>query len=268
MVKADVIIFSGQSNMVGCAECLSDVNVVDGAFEYKYFENVLMPLRNPVGENITFDGERGEVFMQDDKTGTREKTYATESAAWNHTNLVPEFCRAYVKTADTTAVAVHIARGATEISEWIPETPRYALLLKKATAAIRAAKAEFCVRNVYFVWLQGESDAVAARSKEYYKQKITALKDALKTDLGIVKFGVIRVGRFTNDERDDAIISAQDEICEENGDFLMLTTIASELCNKPEYMHPAPDARGHYSAKGLEALGKASGETLGRYAAN
>lgn len=268
MPKADVIIFSGQSNMVGCAECLSDVNVVDGAFEYKYFENALVPLKNPVGEDITLDGERGEVYMQDDKTGMREKTYAAESAAWGHINLVPAFCRAYVKNADSTTVAVHIARSATEISEWMPETPRYAILKKKASLAIEAVKASFEVRNVYFVWLQGESDAIAARSKEYYKQKIAALNDALKNDLDIDKFGIIRVGRFTNDERDDAIISAQDEICAENSDFLMLTTIAAELCGKPEYMHPAPQARGHYSAKGLELLGNAAGETLGRYSTN
>lgn len=268
MKKADIIIFSGQSNMVGCAECLSEDNIVEGAFEYKYLENALTPLKNPVGEDITFDGKRGEVFMQDDKTGTRERTYATESAAWSHTNLVPAFCRAYIKCTKASVVAVHIAKSATEICEWLPQTRRYDFLVKKASAAIETTRSKFDVGNIYFVWLQGESDAIAARSKKYYKQKITALNDALKTDLGIDKFGVIRVGRFTNDARDDEIISAQDEICVENGDFLMLTTIAAELCSKPEYMHPAPEARGHYSAKGLELLGRTAGEALGRYAAN
>ena len=119
------------------------------------------------------------------------------------------------------------------------------------------------VGRIFFVWLQGESDAIKGHSKAYYKEKITEINSALKTEIGIEKFGIIRVGCFTNDERDFEIISAQDEICRENDDFLMLTTIATELNKKSEFMNPF--VKGHYSAKGLEKLGKEAGKTLGAF---
>ena len=58
----------------------------------------------------------------------------------------------------------------------------------------------------------------------------------------------------------DEIISAQDEICKENSDFIMLTDIATELNKMPEFMHP--QIGGHYSAKGLEKLGSEGAKTL------
>lgn len=57
------------------------------------------------------------------------------------------------------------------------------------------------------------------------------------------------------------ILSAQDEICREDEGFLMLTDISSDLNAKREYMNPK--VKGHYSAKGLECLGRAAAETLG-----
>ena len=73
-------------------------------------------------------------------------------------------------------------------------------------------------------------------------------------------FGIIRVGRFTNDDRDTEIISAQDEICREDESFEMLTDIATELNQIDEYMNPY--VKGHYSAKGLELLGSSAAKAL------
>ena len=74
------------------------------------------------------------------------------------------------------------------------------------------------------------------------------------------------MGRFTNDERDLEIISAQTEVCAENSDFLMLTEIATELNAQNEYMNPF--VSGHYSAKGLEKLSIDAGNTLGIFVKN
>lgn len=49
--------------------------------------------------------------------------------------------------------------------------------------------------------------------------------------------------------------------CREDEGFLMLTDISSGLNAKREYMNPK--VKGHYSAKGLECLGRAAAETLG-----
>ncbi len=259
----DVIIFGGQSNMMGQTECLSEDGIVSGAAEYKYLTDEAVPLRNPVGENITYDGKEGETFG--DGMGAVEwlDTHALGGACYRHTNMVPSFCRAYIAETASTVLAVHAAKGSTTVAQWMPGTDNYGMLVKKASAAVRLAKDTDTLGHIWFVWLQGESDAIEGRSCEYYKGMLRILADSLKKDLKIEKFCVIRVGRFTNDDRDLEIIRAQDEICAADSDFLMLTTIATELNEDAKYMNPG--VAGHYSAEGLEHLGDASGRTLGAY---
>ena len=55
----DVIIFSGQSNMQGQSETLSEHDIVKDAYEYKWLTDELVPLQNPVGENITYSMNQG-----------------------------------------------------------------------------------------------------------------------------------------------------------------------------------------------------------------
>jgi hypothetical protein len=136
-------------------------------------------------------------------------------------------------------------------------------MMCKALAAIDKVAKDFTVGNIFFVWLQGESDAIEGNGKRYYMEKLTELAGALKTDVGIERFGIIRVGRFTNDQRDLEIIDAQDEICKENGFFLMLTRIATELNLCVRYMNP--DVKGHYSAEGLIKLGDEAARTLAAF---
>ena len=245
--------------MQGQSECLSEDNVVENAFEYKFLTDESVPLKNPVGENITVDFKEGYVHVKGTPSDKWRDTHLTGSACYNHTNLVPEFCRAYTENSERQVVAVHVAKGNTTISEWLPGTKGYDVIVKKSICAVKKANPE----HVYFVWLQGESDAIAGKSSCYYKEKLTELCNGLKKDIGLEKFGIIRVGRFVNDSLDDRIILAQDEICKENEDFIMLTDIATDLNEKPEYMNPF--VKGHYSAKGLEKLGKTAGKALAEF---
>lgn len=259
----DIIIFGGQSNMQGQSEALTSTEIVPNSYEYRYLTDEIVPLKNPVGEDITVDKKQGYRFEKGVKLQDWLNLHISGSACFGNTNLVPEFCRAYVKNTGKQVLAVHIAKGSTSIKEWLPKTLGYQLIVEKAGAAIANAGLRHNIGNIFFVWLQGESDAILSNSKSYYKEKITELCNALKGDLNIKKFGIIRVGHFTNDERDLEIISAQDEICIENDDFLMLTNISTELNQVKEYMNPF--ASGHYSAKGLEKLGYEAGESLGNF---
>ena len=252
----DVIIFSGQSNMQGQSECLTENGVVNDAYEYKWLTDELVPLKNPVGENITYFMDRGDDVTPETNIPSWLKEHALGAACYGNTNLVPSFCRTYTDITKRQVLAVHAAKGSTRISEWLPGTPIYDVLIRKARGAIQKVNPE----RIFFVWLQGESDAVASVMKNDYKAALHVLCDALKADLGIDLFGIIRVGRFTNDDRDLEIISAQDEICREDEDFVMLTDIATELNQKDEYMNP--NIKGHYSAKGLELLGSVAAEYL------
>jgi len=263
MNKIDIIIFAGQSNMQGETEVLSENDIVDGAFEYKYINNSIVSLKNPVGENITCEKASGKDFNNGDDLSLWLDTHLTGSSVAGHTNMVPEFCRKYIEATSKHVLAIHIAKRCTKIDYWLPEADGYVFLKEKVIAAKKFIEYEYIVENIFVVWLQGESDQIVGKTKQIYKRQIIHFKDALKKDIGIDRFGIIRVGRFTNDERDMEIIDAQDEVCIENDDFLMLTQAAVKLNQLPEYMNPF--VAGHYSAKGLEKLGKEGGRTLGAY---
>ncbi len=88
----------------------------------------------------------------------------------------------------------------------------------------------------------------------------------MKTDAGVEKFGIILVGRFTDDNRDFEIINAQKEVCAETDGFVMLTAITEEIIDNPMFMRA--DLHGHYNIKGQELIGNLSGNMLGRTVCN
>lgn len=265
MKKIDVIIFGGQSNMQGQSESLTSTEVVEHAYEYKFLEDTAQPLKNPVGENIKYNMSSGYAVTGDTKLREWLSEHVTGASCYGNTNLVPAFCKEYLNVCDEEieVIASHSAKGSTQISEWLPGTPGYKIIVDKGEAAIAYARQNGQVGRVFFVWLQGESDAVAGVDKDTYKKSLMVLNQALRIELGIERFGVIRVGRFTRDERDMEIICAQNEICNEQKEFLMLTEIATELNENEEYMNPY--VKGHYSAKGLEKLGALAGRRFAEY---
>lgn len=258
MKNTDLIIFSGQSNMEGEAERFPDDNSpVEGALEYRYLEDRLIPLRHPAGENISYNGK---VFIPRHRDGWGTTQSCALLSAWRkRTNPVPFFCKSYIKTTGRNVIAVHAAKGATTIDEWMKGQPSYEMLKKKVSKAIEKTNPE----HIYFVWLQGESDAIAKKPKDLYKKQMVTLFDNLKEDLGVEIFGNILVGRFTMDDSDFEIINAQKEVCKENEDFLMLTEITEEIIYIDKYMNP--EAHGHYSVDGQELIGLLAGKKLGDY---
>ncbi|MBQ8578225.1 MAG: hypothetical protein IJ449_09740 [Clostridia bacterium] len=243
----DMILFSGQSNMEGQTEgCPADREPVEGAIEYKFLQEKYTTLQHPAGEDIVpyFGG-----------------------ACFGGGCMLPDFCRAYHKVRKTTVAAVHIALGATNIGQWMPDTEQYGMVLKKVRAAIAAAPEP--IEHIYFVWLQGESDALLKRPEDEYYSMLVAFKNALKADLGIEKFGIIRVGYFAECydnpvEDDEAIIRAQERACKEDDDFLMLSRLTALLSRDQDYINPFE--RGHYNNRAFELIGTDAGGTLARYA--
>lgn len=252
----DVILFCGQSNMQGQSDRLSDSGIVENAYEYKWLSDKIVPLCDPVGENISYSLEAGDEADEHTVASYWLAKHVTGSSCFGHTTLVPSFCRTYTALTGREILSLHIAKGSTTVDQWLPGSEGYAMILRKTLAALKKVSAE----HVYLVWLQGESDAIYQKTCEEYKKSLRALCSALKKDVGLERFGIIRVGRFTGDERDDEIICAQVDICATDPDFIMLTDISEELYKSPEHM--CPNIPGHFSAKGLEALGRAAAETL------
>ncbi len=258
----DLLIFGGQSNMQGQTEALLSAEPMQKAFEYRYLTDTLKPLCNPCGEDIRADGTEGYPYSN----AVRNTWHADNvlgSACDGNTTMLPAFCRAYANTCDAEQVlAVHTAKGSTDILYWQPGTDGYRILCNKVRAAKARIGAEH-IRRIAFMWLQGESDAIESRSRDEYRSCLAALGTALKAELCIDTFGIIRVGYFTNDARDEEIILAQDAICREHPLFAMLTTKTADFCRDPAYAEMMnPFVGGHYSAKGLEAIGALAGEAL------
>ena len=243
--------------MEGQTEKLLDDSVVRGAWEYKYATDSLVELRDPFGENLKFDGTDGEAY-EDYMGMTWHKKHALGGSAYGNSTLIVPFCRRYIEKTNRNVIAVGAAKGAETIEYFMKGGKGHEIIVKKIKAAVNKA-ADFS-GIIYLVWLQGESDAIEAKSTEVYLSQIKKMAAQLKDDINLTRFCIIRVGRFTNDERDVQIIKAQDTVCSEDPFFLMLTDEATELNKIPEYMNPY--AAGHFSALGLKKLGEDAAETL------
>jgi hypothetical protein len=140
---------------------------------------------------------------------------------------------------------------------------------QKIRNGIKKIGDKFPIKNVYFIWLQGESDAVAGTTAEEYKQRFLCIKSALKSAFGIQKFGVIKVGYFasqvswmkrgTPTQRllmDEAIMQAQEELAEKESNVVMLTRVCTEYSLRKDKLNP--NEEGHYNNAAMEEIGKAA----------
>lgn len=242
--KTDIIIFGGQSNMQGQTESLPESNdPVEGALEFRYYEDALIPLQNPVGEAM-----HGGI--------------ACMASSQGHGSLVPAFCRAYHKESGKHVVAIHAARGATVLGEWLPGTQLWYHLKRKTLAGLSKVRELYDVENVYYVWLQGESDALIGTEEDEYLDRLIAYKNHLKETFGIDKFAIIKVGYFIKHDQCELIMNAQERAVESDCDFVMLSRICPELSLKQEYINP--HAQGHYNNAAMEIIGTDAGTALAK----
>lgn len=244
----DLLIFGGQSNMQGQTECDPRDKEVTGAKEFRFLTKSFVPLKNPVGEDI------GEMLL---------------ASHLGHGSLVPYFAESYREKTKRDVICVHVAKGATVISQWLKSDTegkdRYAKLIEKVTACRELLREE--VGRTYFIWLQGESDALSKTTEDVYLSRLRELKKDLEEDLGIDKFMIIEVGYFASHfdgkDADEAIQRAQEKAAEENG-FAMLTDIAKEL--SLDFVNMNPEAVGHFNNASMKTIGKVAGEMAGEIA--
>ena len=243
--EVDLLLFGGQSNMQGETEGFPEDNEpVAGALEYRLLTKSLIPLMHPVGEDIPPEALLGA-----------HKGYGS---------MAPYFCRSYVEATGHSVIAVHVSKGSTTVLQWQKGAhPRYDVMVEKIRGAIDAARAAgYRIGHIYFMWLQGESDALKHTAEDEYLRLLTALKNDLKADVGIEKFCIIRVGYFSKaHEYDEAIMRAQERAAADDADFVMLTRICATLSMDPAYLNP--NVAGHYSNFGLRRIGETAGRALG-----
>ncbi len=241
--------------MQGQTECLPEANEpVSGALEYRFLTDELIPVQHPFGETIG-----GDLLYQ---------------AHEGHGSLGPACCRTYVEQTGREIVAIQVARGGTMVSEWLKGTARYETALKKLHAGLAKARAIGEIGKIYYLWLQGESDAIAHTPEKVYMQRLTEFKNDMKRELGVDKFGIIKVGYFCLPVRwipwedaeakkwDETVMRAQERLVETDEDFVMLTRICTELSLNEQYINPFAD--GHYNNEAMELIGAAAGKALAK----
>ncbi|MBR3691590.1 MAG: hypothetical protein IKL89_02670 [Clostridia bacterium] len=263
MSGLDIIIFAGQSNMQGQAEGRYLEGAVPGAYEYRFLTDSIRPLADPVGENIRPDGREGYPPCTGDIPLSQWLAdHTLGQACGGNACLAPAACAAVHAATGREVLAIHAAKGSTEIHQWLPGTEGYASLVRKVQAGIRKAGEHHTVRSVSLLWLQGESDALFHCPRETYAARLIALGEAMQRDFGLERFGLIRVGHFCKTDWDEGIIAAQEEVCAAHPLFSMLTRLTEELEQHPENMNP--HVGGHFGAAGLQKLGRAAGEALAK----
>ncbi len=145
----DVVLFWGQSNMVGYAGRSSAENEKDernGAFneilpeikdnattmghvnvqlkpgtayEYLYSTNSLKEITadtEKLGENLTASMQDGKLEIKE-RTNNKQVLSAQQSFG---TNMIPQFCKTYNEKTGRKVVAVFVARGGQEIANFLP----------------------------------------------------------------------------------------------------------------------------------------------------
>ncbi|MBE6612518.1 MAG: sialate O-acetylesterase [Ruminococcaceae bacterium] len=237
----DILIFSGQSNMEGQTGAPDPGSLQPGLFEYHLLTDSLVPLQNPTGEDI------GELL---------------EAADQGHGSLIPYLCGRYRELTGREPLAVHTAKGATRIDQWLPGTPLYDKMIEKIRGAMKHAEN---IERVYFFWLQGESDALAETPPELYRERMIELKNALKKDVGIQRFAIIEVGWFAyiynpGSTYDRFIMDVQEELPRIDPDFTLVTDICLTLSRDTRYLNP--HAAGHFNNEAMRLIGTAAAEGL------
>ncbi len=231
----DVVLFTGQSNMVGRDTSQYTAEIKNGqAYEYKYNnggEDSLVAVANPVGETF------GNVEVS------------------SGSSIVPEFCELYTNQTGRKIVAVHVARGGRAISNFEQGGAVYQNIISKYTGAIDylTENENFNIGKKFYLMFQGESDT-GSTTKEDYKTKYLSFHNGLKTAFGMEFGAMFYTGRDSTAYADGIvrINTAKYELATENDDIILCSDSASEyITTNPEYLK---SDNVHFNAAGMQAL--------------
>ena len=249
----DLVLFIGQSNMAGRGDASQATQVEAGhAYEFRAISDPtnLYQMTEPFGVN---ENHPTSGISETSKTGS----------------MVSAFCEAYYKVTSTPIVGVSCSKGGQVISVFDPDGAAYADAVARMKSAkdfldaqYAAGKTEFKVKNVYVVWLQGESDGDNATSAADYTATLDRIVKGFKEDIGAAQTFIIPIGVYNakDDVRNEnytIIREAQKAYCEGNPDA---TVISNSLVNFQIY--GLMKDKFHFTQMGYEALGNEAGTNM------
>ena len=203
----DLVIFMGQSNMSGRGNADESVSCRKGhGYEFRAISDPskLYTLEEPFGLN-----ERNSQSGVDDGAMSG--------------SMVSAICEAYYSLTNIPIVAVSCSMGGTDTDFWHPDKPP----IRDARTRLKAAdsflhKNGYTVRHRFMVWCQGEQDGYNRLPGDEYITRLDAIIARMKIS-GIEKCFVIQIGHRRDDDSFDAIIAAQEKLCRENPDAVLVS---------------------------------------------
>ena len=268
--EVDLVLFMGQSNMAGRGNAANSVECPpEAGWEY---QGDIDPERIvPISATFGFR-ERGKdaPFHDYKRKGT----------------MVPSLAKHLYEKTKVPVFGVAASKGGSPSKAWLPGTP----YLKGAEDRLLRAREylkrhQVKVRHCYMLWVQGCSDGDEGVSGEQYKENVTAMFEAMRTN-GVETCFVSQIGHQQDRHKTDdvcpvslqqaqmkklgagqigwhedyspvkypkyeTIQQAQMELCRDNPDFVLVSQIAKGFALTP-YQQDA----WHYSQEGYNLIGR------------
>lgn len=255
----DIVVFAGQSNMVGKDQSNSHKieSIPNSGFEMRFNSN-----KKAVGVKHLKDS----ITLQ--------------------SSLIPAFANSYYNNTGVPIIAVQTAVSGSKISSWQRGAKNYKNAMTKMKSAISYVENHpnnFKLRNVFFVWYQGESD----RPNLEYEENLANLFKNTKKE-GVDQNFVIRIGHLyravgTSDDslqkqkfnRYTNMIKLQTEFTRKN-DLAILVSTKAALLSLEKNPSVAADSsfnkisdmmidQVHFSQLALNIIGSEAGKNISYY---
>lgn len=255
----DIVIFAGQSNMVG---------------KDNSGRNTISSITNS-GFEMRFNSKQQAVGIKYLSNSTDLKT-----------SLIPAFANAYYNNTGVPIIAVQTAVSGSKISSWQKNGKNYKNAIAKMKSTISYVESHpenFNLRNIYFVWYQGESDTPNLTYENNLQKLFQNTKEA-----GVDQNFLIRIGHLyhatdtSNDNlekqkfnRYTNMIKLQTEFTRKNDLAILVSTKAALLSLEK---NPSVAADGslnqisdmmidqvHFSQMALNIIGSEAGKNAASY---
>lgn len=246
--KIDLIIFGGQSNMSGCGgnASLAPVVTEDAGFEFRAISDPtqLYTIAEPFGLN------------ENNLDGLCEKPTGKKGS------LVSAFVNEYYDKTGVPVIAVSASKGEMALSQFNEPGVVNDVTTRLVTAREWLKDNGYTIRNMYMVWLQGESDALKKTQPGVYRTQMDDFIRPLFME-GLQKVFFITPGRTIPDPNIyNDIINAQKDMCRDSGYYSLASTILTGVST--EYMTDIY----HYNQHVLNLVGKDAADAVAYYAEN
>lgn len=165
--EVDIVLFLGQSNMVGQG----------------YSKDVTVNVKQQAGFEMRFNSSNSVAGIK----------YLKNSTTLN-TSLIPAFANAYYNNTGVPIIAIESAVSGSSIKEWQSGKPYYETAKRKLLNTINYVQTHpenFKLRHVYMVWYQGETDSPNLA----YESQLNTLFTNMK-NIGVTQNFIIRIGHL------------------------------------------------------------------------